>query len=87
VAAAVIQGAAKEVSWVSRARSIDAAGRVQIADMVIGEVLPDSALRDLDLSTVESLALCWKQRLLTCSHPSDSATSRSPRRLLRWHDE
>jgi ubiquinone/menaquinone biosynthesis C-methylase UbiE len=26
-------------------------GRVQIADIIIGEVLPDSALRDIDLWT------------------------------------
>jgi hypothetical protein len=37
------------------------AGRVQTADIVIVEVLPDSALRDIDLSTVESLVLGWKQ--------------------------
>lgn len=32
-------------------RVLKPAGRVQIADIVIGEVLPDSALRDIDLWT------------------------------------
>jgi len=33
------------------ARVLKPGGRVQIADIVIGEVLPDSALRDIDLWT------------------------------------
>jgi SAM-dependent methyltransferase len=33
------------------ARVLKRSGRVQIADIVIGEVLPDSALRDIDLWT------------------------------------
>ena len=33
------------------ARVMKPGGRVQIADIVIGEVLPDSALRDIDLWT------------------------------------
>lgn len=33
------------------ARALKPGGRVQIADIVIGEVLPDSALRDIDLWT------------------------------------
>jgi ubiquinone/menaquinone biosynthesis C-methylase UbiE len=33
------------------ARVLKRAGRVQIADIVIGELLPDSALRDIDLWT------------------------------------
>ena len=33
------------------ARVLKAGGRVQIADIVIGEVLPDDALRDIDLWT------------------------------------
>ena len=33
------------------ARVLKPAGRVQIADIVIGEVLPDNALRDIDLWT------------------------------------
>jgi len=34
------------------ARVLKSGGRVQLADIVIGEVLPDSALRDIDLWTV-----------------------------------
>ncbi len=33
------------------ARVLKPGGRVQIADIVIGEVLPESALRDIDLWT------------------------------------
>lgn len=33
------------------ARVLKPGGRAQIADIVIGEVLPDSALRDIDLWT------------------------------------
>ena len=33
------------------ARILKPGGRVQIADIVIGEVLPDEALRDIDLWT------------------------------------
>jgi ubiquinone/menaquinone biosynthesis C-methylase UbiE len=33
------------------ARVLKPAGRAQIADIVIGEVLPDGALRDIDLWT------------------------------------
>ena len=33
------------------ARAVKPGGRVQIADIVIGEELPDSALRDIDLWT------------------------------------
>jgi arsenite methyltransferase len=33
------------------ARILKRGGRVQIADIVISEVLPDSALRDIDLWT------------------------------------
>ena len=33
------------------ARALKPGGRVQIADIIIGEILPDSALRDIDLWT------------------------------------
>ena len=33
------------------ARVLKPGGRAQIADIVIGEILPDSALRDIDLWT------------------------------------
>jgi arsenite methyltransferase len=41
----------KEPAVAEIARVLKPAGRVQIADIVIGEVLPDSALRDIDLWT------------------------------------
>ena len=41
----------KERAVVEIARVLKPGGRVQIADIIIGEVLPDSALRDIDLWT------------------------------------
>ena len=41
----------KERAVAEIARVLKPGGRVQIADIVIGEVLPDSALRDIDLWT------------------------------------
>lgn len=41
----------KERAIAEIARVLKPAGRVQIADIIIGEVLPDSALRDIDLWT------------------------------------
>jgi SAM-dependent methyltransferase len=41
----------KERGVAEIARVLKPAGRVQIADIVIGEILPDSALRDIDLWT------------------------------------
>jgi arsenite methyltransferase len=41
----------KERAVAEIARILKPAGRVQIADIVIGEVLPESALRDIDLWT------------------------------------
>ena len=40
------KGAVREI-----ARVLKSGGRAQIADIVVGEVLPDSALRDIDLWT------------------------------------
>ena len=41
----------KERAIAEIARVLKPGGRVQIADIIIGEVLPDSALRDIDLWT------------------------------------
>jgi arsenite methyltransferase len=41
----------KERAVAEIARVLKPGGRVQIADIIIGEVLPDSALRDIDLWT------------------------------------
>jgi arsenite methyltransferase len=41
----------KERAVAEIARILKPGGRVQIADIVIGEILPDSALRDIDLWT------------------------------------
>jgi len=41
----------KERAVAEIARVLKPGGRVQIADIVIGEILPDSALRDIDLWT------------------------------------
>src|SRR5262249_53547302 len=41
----------KERAVAEVARVLKPGGRVQIADIIIGEVLPDSALRDIDLWT------------------------------------
>src|SRR5262245_56104490 len=41
----------KERAVAEIARILKPGGRVQIADIIIGEVLPDSALRDIDLWT------------------------------------
>jgi arsenite methyltransferase len=41
----------KERAVAEIARVLKSGGRVQIADIIIGEVLPDSALRDIDLWT------------------------------------
>jgi len=41
----------KEPAVAEIARVLKPGGRVQIADIVIGEILPDSALRDIDLWT------------------------------------
>jgi ubiquinone/menaquinone biosynthesis C-methylase UbiE len=41
----------KERAVAEMARVLKPGGRVQIADIIIGEILPDSALRDIDLWT------------------------------------
>ena len=41
----------KDRAIAEMARVLKPGGRVQIADIVIGEELPDSALRDIDLWT------------------------------------
>jgi len=41
----------KERAVAEIARVLEPGGRLQIADIVIGEILPDSALRDIDLWT------------------------------------
>jgi ubiquinone/menaquinone biosynthesis C-methylase UbiE len=41
----------KERAVAEIARVLKPGGRVQIADIIIGEILPDSALRDVDLWT------------------------------------
>jgi arsenite methyltransferase len=39
------------VREMARVLRLESGGRAQIADIIIGEVLPDSALRDIDLWT------------------------------------
>jgi len=41
----------KDRAIAEMARVVNPGGRVQLADIVIGEELPDSALRDIDLWT------------------------------------
>jgi hypothetical protein len=60
------------------ARVLKPGGRVQIADIVIGEILPDSACGTSISGPVELPVLCWKQSSSACSRPLDSVTSRSP---------
>ncbi|PYR48239.1 MAG: hypothetical protein DMF89_16930 [Acidobacteria bacterium] len=52
----------KERALAEIARTLKPDGRVEIGDIISGEVLPDEAPRDIDLWTGESPALCRARR-------------------------